>query len=128
MVEFIIIGDELKPYEATEKLKIAPTKYWVKGNNINGKNRKRVDTCWIIDTGYEESNDINDQLAKIIRLLNNKQKILKEFRKENNLEYHFSIVINIENNETPAIYFNKDFIELSYEIGAEFSIDLYVYS
>lgn len=46
---------------------------------------------------------------------------------ESNLEYIFGIVVNVENNEKPAMYFNIKFIEFANNINAEFYIDLYVY-
>lgn len=127
MVEFVIIGDRFDPCMITEKLKIKPDQYWVKGDSIQGRDArvKRKDTSWIISTGYEESLDINEQLERIVELIKDKSIILKELERGFNLEYIFGIVVNIENNEKPAMYFNRDFIGFANEINAEFYIDLY---
>lgn len=53
--------------------------------------------------------------------------LLKKLEMESNLEYIFGIVVNVENNEKPAMYFNIKFIEFANHINAEFYIDLYVY-
>lgn len=128
MVEFIMSGDKLDSNGVTEKLKIKPSKSWKKGEDIEGRKIKRIDSCWIINTNYEETYDINEQLFKIVRLLKDKKNILKELKNVYELEYFFEIVINVENNETPAIHFNKEFIEFANDIKSEFEIDMYIYS
>ena len=128
MVEFIVIGDGLIPSEITERLKLKPNKYWQKGDEIQGKKIRRKDSCWILNTDYEESQNINDQLFKIVKILSSKREILKELNANNYFEYIFSIVVNIENNNKPEMYFNKDFIKFIHDIGAEFYIDLYINS
>lgn len=127
MVEFIIIGEEFDPNFVTEKLNIEPDEFWVKGDAIKGRNIKRKDTTWSINTGYEESLDISEQLEKIINLINGKKNILKELKIEYNLEYVFGIVVNVEDNQKPSMYFNNMFIEFVNDIKAEFYIDLYIY-
>ncbi|MDF2884616.1 MAG: hypothetical protein K0R54_5185 [Clostridiaceae bacterium] len=128
MVEFIMSGDKLDSNGVTEKLKIKPSKSWKKGEDIEGRKIKRIDNCWIINTNYKETYDINEQLFKIVKLLKDKKNILKELTNVYELEYFFEIVINVENNETPAIYFNKEFIKFTNDIEAEFEIDMYIYS
>lgn len=128
MVEFIMSGDKLDSNGVTKKLKIKPSKSWKKGEDIEGRKIKRIDSCWIINTNYEETYDINEQLFKIVRLLKDKKNILKELKNVYELEYFFEIVINVENNETPAIHFNKEFIEFANDIKSEFEIDMYIYS
>lgn len=127
MVEFIIIGEEFDPNFVTKKLKIEPDEIWVKGDSIIGRNIERKDTTWSINTGYEESLDINEQLEKIINLINDKKNILKKLKAEYNIEYVFGIVVNVEDNQKPAMYFNNMFIEFVNDIKAEFYIDLYIY-
>lgn len=127
MVEFIITGDELNPNLVTKQLKMNPQKYWVKGDAIQGKTITKKDSCWIISTGYEESLDINDQLDKILQQISSKIQVLKKIKTMNNLDYLFAIVVNVENNEKPSMYFNSRFIEFANEINSEFYIDLYIY-
>lgn len=104
MVEFIMNGDKLDLNDATEKLKINPSRCWEKGDDIKGRNFKRINTCWIINTDYEESYDINEQLFKIVGLIKDKKTILKELKNIYDVEYIFSIVINIQDNEKPDLH------------------------
>lgn len=128
MVEFVMIGDKLDSNDVTEKLRIIPTKFWKKGDDIEGRKIKRVDTIWSINTEYEESYDINEQLFEMVGLIKDKKAILKELKSIYDLEYIFSIVINIYDNEKPVMYFNRDFVKFTNDIEAEFYIDMYIYS
>lgn len=127
MAEFVIVGDEFEPSYVTEKLNLVPDEFWVKGDDVKGRIVKRKDTTWSISTGYEESLDINDQLSKIMTRIQDKRKVLKEIRATCNVKFLFAIVVNIENNQKPAMHFNSQFIEFANDIKAEFYIDLYIY-
>lgn len=124
--EFVIIGDALNPKLLTNELGVTPTQFWRKGDKIEGKNINKQDSCWIIGTNYEESFDINDQLYGLIAILEKKQEILKELKTKFNFEYLFVIVINVENNELPAMHFDRKFLDFVHSIEAEFYIDLYI--
>lgn len=128
MIEFNITGNAFNPEIITQKLLIQPDEFWMKGDKIESKNITRGDTCWTIDTGYKESLDINEQLKKLIDILNPKSSELKELKCIYGLEYRFCIVINIENNEKPVMCINSETIRLADKIGAEIDFDLYIYS
>lgn len=128
MVEFNIIGDIFDTDIITHRLSIQPNEHWMKGDKVKDKDIERVDTCWTVHTEYEESIDINEQLKKILNILIPKLNELKEVQSAYNLEYRFCIIINIENNEKPAMYINGEMIKFVYEINAEIDFDLYIYS
>jgi len=128
MAEFCIVADVFEPNIATELLQIDSTESWVKGEEIKGKNRNRIDSCWTISTGYEESLDINKQLNKVLSLIENKKDELLKLKSEYLIDFVFAIVVNIEENQSPSMYFNSSFIEFANSINAEFYIDLYVFS
>ncbi len=127
-VEFIAICDEyLDTSILTEELDIIPEKAWKKGDEIIGKPIQRRDTTWIVSTQYEPSLDINVQLDKVIKKIENKTSSLQVLREKYNLQYIFAIVVNVEDNQKPAMHFNQRFIKLANSIHAEFYIDLYIY-
>lgn len=88
----------------------------------------RKHTLWSISTEYEESLDINDQLETILSVLAPKTFDLIELRNTLGVEYRFCVVINIENNQKPAMYLDTDTIEFLNKILAEIDFDLYIYS
>jgi len=75
---------------------------------------------------YEESYDINDQLLTLLNLLKDKEDVLIGFKQDYELTYLFIIVIEIENNQTPAMCLEKEIIDYASIIGAKIHFDLYV--
>ncbi|WP_038705407.1 DUF4279 domain-containing protein [Planococcus sp. PAMC 21323] len=135
MAYFSIVGNHFQPEKITEELAIQPTETHVKGDIIkktstttSSGTRRWVETDWTLSTGYQESPDINDQLKPLLRSLEGKEKNLIRLKEEYELTYIFMIVIEIENNEKPAMYFEKDIINFASTIDAEIQFDLYIYS
>lgn len=128
MVRFSIYGENFDPSIISEELGLLPTETHLKGElTKNGKNTWK-DTSWSINTGYEDSYDINEQLEKIMYLLECKTEKLTELKDKFCVSMLFMIVVKIENNETPAMYFKKPFIHFLSRIDAEVGFDVYVYS
>lgn len=139
MTYFSVLGDEFPLEVVTDTLGIEPTETYKKGdiiertNNPNlistsNKIRRRKETDWTLSTGYQESYDINMQLNTILKPLEGKTKELKQLKEEYSLEFLFMIVIQVENNETPAMYLQKNIIDFASIIQAEIHFDLYIYS
>lgn len=126
-VEFRILGEDFNPDSITDKLTIKPNYQWINGDRIENKASIRKYSCWAIHTEYEESYDVNDQLNKVMSMINKRKLELIELKKVYDIEYRFDIIVNIENNEKPAIYLNSDTIEFANDIKAEFDFDLYIF-
>ncbi|ADY22470.1 DUF4279 domain-containing protein [Bacillus paranthracis] len=136
MAYFSITGD-IFPVEAiTDALNIEPTRTYKKGdivarrdnpNLVSTKKLYRKKTDWNLSTGYQESYDINNQLYVILKSLEEKTEPLKQLKKKYDLEFLFMVVIQIENNESPAMYLQKDILDFASSIQAEIHFDLYIY-
>lgn len=125
--EFVIIlSNELNPEFVTERLNLMPTESWMKGDDIAGRDYKRKETCWSISTEYEESFDINDQLSKLITILQDKKDALLELKNQYDMQYIIEVVVRIRNEEAPAMYFERECITFINDIQAVIDIDLYV--
>ncbi|MBY7112262.1 DUF4279 domain-containing protein [Bacillus sp. 17RED48] len=135
MAYFSATGD-IFPVEAiTDALSIEPTRTYKKGdvvarrdtpNLVSTKIIYRKETDWTLSTGYEESYDINNQLHVILKSLERKTEQLKHLKKKYSLEFLLMIVIQVENNESPAMYLQKDIIDFASSIQAEIHFDLYI--
>ncbi|MEJ9111927.1 DUF4279 domain-containing protein [Bacillus paramobilis] len=135
MAYFSATGD-IFPLEAiTEALSIEPTRTDKKGdvvarrdnpNLVSTKTLYRKETDWTFSTGYQESYDINNQLHIILKSLEGKTEQLKHLKKKYSLEFLFMIVIQVENNESPAMYLQKEIINFACSIQAEIHFDLYI--
>ncbi|MGP4945610.1 MULTISPECIES: DUF4279 domain-containing protein [Bacillus] len=136
MAYFSATGD-IFPLEAiTEALSIEPTRTYNKGdvvarrdnpNLVSTKTLYRKETNWALSTGYQESYDINNQLYAILKSLEEKTEPLKQLKKKYDLEFLFMVVIQIENNESPAMYLQKNIIDFASSIQAEIHFDLNIY-
>lgn len=136
MAYFSITGD-IFPVEAiTDVLNIEPTRTYKKGdivarrdnpNLVSTKKLYRKETDWNLSTGYQESYDINNQLYVILKSLEEKTEPLKQLKKKYDLEFLFMVVIQIEDNESPAMYLQKDILDFASSIQAEIHFDLNIY-
>ncbi|HDR6310819.1 TPA: DUF4279 domain-containing protein [Bacillus cereus] len=136
MAYFSATGD-IFPLEAiTDALNIEPTRSYKKGdvvarhdnpNLVSTKTLYREETAWTLSTGYQESYDINNQLQDILKSLEGKTEQLKHLKKKYDLQFLFTVVIQVENNESPAMYLQKDIIDFASSIQAEIHFDLYIY-
>ncbi|MGE7662878.1 DUF4279 domain-containing protein [Peribacillus sp. NPDC097197] len=134
MAYFSAFGEDFPVDIITNVLDMEPTKIYNKGDVINHPNlvsttsKRRKHTDWILSTGYQESYDINDQLNLILKSLVGKTEELNQLKKKYDLEYLFMIVIEIVNDEKPAMYLEKNMIDFSSRIQAEIQFDLYIIS
>lgn len=126
-VEFVITGELFNPKDMTQLLSIQPTEEWIKGDNVPNRKIVRKYTCWCYGVGAEESLDINNQLVKILGILNPRREILKGIRKEYDIEYLVLITIKVEDDIKPIMSIKLPIIEMMSYIGAEFDIDMYIY-
>ncbi|WP_144611985.1 DUF4279 domain-containing protein [Bacillus cereus] len=135
MAYFSVTGDIFPVEVITEALSIEPTSTYKKGdvvarrdnpNLVSTKIIYRKETDWTLSTGYQESYDINNQLHVILKSLEGKAEQLKHLKKKYSLEFLFMIVIQVENNESPAMYLQKEIINFASLIQAEIHFDLYV--
>ncbi|MDK8182627.1 DUF4279 domain-containing protein [Paenibacillus sp. UMB4589-SE434] len=125
--EFIITGDAFDPNIITRELAIPPTGQYKNGDKVEGRNVIRQECCWFLTVDYEESYDINDQLQKLIKVLENREKKLVDLQNIYSLNFTFSFSIRIENNETPAISIEREVVSFANKIKAEFDFDLYIF-
>ncbi|PXW48367.1 uncharacterized protein DUF4279 [Erwinia sp. AG740] len=126
--EFSICGDVFDPHEITEILRIEPTEICLKGFTGGKRKRPTTETSWSKCTEKEESYDVGEQTEKLLSLLKDKVFILNEIKEKYNVIFIFSLLIEVENGEKPAIYWSVDTNRFLGEIGAESSIELYIYS
>jgi hypothetical protein len=126
-VYFSATADDFSIEDFTNKLGVKPTRAFNKVVIATGT-VFRLGANWELGTDYEESLDINNQLNIILSHLESKEEELNRLKNNYDLAYRFIIVIQIENNEKPAMYLDSRFIHFADSIGAEVEFDLYVFS
>lgn len=128
MAYFSIYGDNFDTEDITIRLGITPTEVKVKGIVPEGKKRPSIETSWKICTKEELSLDLNDQLYRLINVMDDKVHTLCEMKSSLDVNFVFSFIVKIENGEKPAMHFTSDSLRFISSIGAEIDIDLYIYS
>jgi len=126
-IEFNICGDYIDVDNVTEMMAIKPIISYLKGDPIKGKPLVRKDTLWAIETEYEEADDIDDVLPKVLKQIIGKTDVIKKIKELYDVNISFIFVINIEDGESPAMYLNIDLIKFAAEIDARIGFDVYVY-
>ena len=126
-LEFSIFGDLLNPQLFSETIKLSATSFWYKGDIIpNRKNNlTRKETCWQYSTGYVETLNLDDLFKPFIKKFSYRADIISIIARNNDLETKIDLVIKIDNNETPEVYFDKQFLALVTKLNCEIDIDLY---
>ncbi|KFF63651.1 DUF4279 domain-containing protein [Pectobacterium brasiliense] len=126
--EFSICGDVFDPGEITKLLGVEPAEVNIKGIISGTRKRPSVETSWSICTEKEESYDVNEQTKKLLFLLKDKTDVLDEIKERYDVTFILSLLVEIENGEKPAIYWTAETNRFLGKIGAESSVDLYIYS
>jgi Domain of unknown function (DUF4279) len=127
---FTIYGDDFPIDYVNESLGIEPTDSYYKGDIIarplnQNTPQFRKETAWQLSTDYQESYDVKEQMNQILIPLKNKAEVINQLKNKYKLKCDFSIVVIIENGETPGLHLDLEIIEFTNSIGAEFDIDLY---
>ncbi len=123
-VEFILMGAEFIPENATNKLNIKPDLVKKRGELLKNGNTRST-SSWIIETAYQESLDINEQINEVYQKIKDKRNILVDLYNSGLVESRFCIVIKIENGQTPAMTLSREFIDFVHAIRAEIEFDTY---
>lgn len=126
MVEFSIMGEDFDPEKITKMLMVEPTECYMKGSK-NKRNFEMKETCWSISTGYIETLYISELFDELLHKLANKKEIIVKLKEAYNLTCKFFIIINIEENNKPAIYLDKEVVAFANFLEAEFDFDMYIY-
>lgn len=123
-----VFGDVFDPLSFSEYIKITPTDFWNKGDKIplrNGLMRK--ESAWEYSTNFVQTLYF-DEVSEII--IDKFWEIIPEFYEyiqQKGLNVKFDVVIEIVDNQVPALTFNRRFIELVNQLKSEIDIDMYLF-
>lgn len=131
-----VSGKNFSPEKLTKVSKIDPTASWIEGDLIplqknlirkDNKDRYRDYTAWEFSTGYVQTLDFQDISIQFVSVFEEKISIINSFVLKHELDVNINLVVEIVDGKAPGIFFNKEFIEFSKELGAEIDIDMYVF-
>lgn len=121
MVEFYICAPKLEFEKINSIFDI--TEYKIRDRNSFDVKEFAKD-YWSIDTGYEQSEDINVQIKKIYDKIKAKSKEINKIKDLACGEVGFVITVKQENEGVlPAIYYESEFVKFAATIGADINMD-----
>jgi len=129
-----IFGDNFDPSELSKITGITPTDLWVIGDEIprmgnltrkDNKKRLRKESAWKYSYGIETL-DFEEVSTVFIEKIEDSIPFINDYIVQSKLTINIDIVIEIENEEVPAISFNKKFISIVNRFGAKIDIDMYI--
>lgn len=129
MVYFSFTADDFPLEIISKRMNIAPTINYRKGDLIRKisetESHLRIYSSWQLSTGYQESMDAGEQIDQVIRQLKDKENVINGLKSDFGLECRFTIVIIMNDGDTPALYLDVPVIDFASRIQADFDIDLY---
>jgi|SRR5690606_9754450 len=123
----LIFGEEIDLTSLTNVMKLTPTNYWEKGDKILGRKREliRKESCWELDFKFVNTLYLDEVTDQVVMKLSNNLNSISNYIKENKLQTKFNIIVEINDNEKPALYLNKSFLKVVSRMNSEIDIDLY---
>ena len=122
--EFRIVGD-FNPEEATELLGLAPTRSIKKGDDYNERIPQRPFSDWCYCTKAHYTFFSDDVLRELYETFHPKMNELLLFKKENDLEYQFNVIVKIRKNQMPGFSVEGDIVQFAAKLDSCFDFDCY---
>ena len=124
------MGDTFDPNLVTQTLRVHPTETWRKGDCVYNNQGKcttlRQYTNWGYKTATLETLDIDEPIQILQKIFEDKVDSLLELKKQHNLSFSVDIVIEVENNEPPAMCLQGFVLFFSTALDARIDIDMYI--
>lgn len=118
--------DDITHDNISKTLGLAPLKVYVKGERMSPKfSRISKRNGWIYGTPYENTDNFETQLDRILDILESRIPILKEYSKKYNCCFSLGYFWSAPGFRPPLVYLNKRYHDFIRSVDAEFDLDLY---
>lgn len=125
-IEWNIIADDFDPDEISTLMQLQFSRSFRKGEKVKNKPIIREYSLWGIETGYQHSWDVSEQMSQILMMIENRINIIKHILTRFKANTQIVVVIKFVEDDKPAIYFEKETLVLLHEINAEIQFDYYI--
>ena len=105
----------ISPYDAKKKDE----------TRVNPITKDKNPGYWTIRSDTLCDYDLKNTTNNLLNKIKNKLSLIKNLCQSNDGKVMFDFVINFCANEAPAIYFERDFLEIVHYLNAEIQFDLY---
>lgn len=123
-----IFGEFIDFAELNDLLKLVPTSFWNKGDEILGRNKLiyRKESCWELSYGFINTLFLDDLLNLFYADFLENADLIGNYIINNDLCFKIDIVIEIVEDVKPSLYFERTFLELVSKMNGEIDIDMYI--
>lgn len=118
--------DDITHEDITKALDLIPYKTYVRGMKIHPNNEKLSNfNKWVYGTPYQNPDSFQEQMDKILDVLEPRIPILKEYAEKYECEFSLALFLFSREESTPWVHFDKRYNAFIREVDAEFDIDIY---
>ena len=86
---------------------------------------KPVDVYWSIKTTIHHTYDLSDVLTELVQLVTPHIPLFKQLCEKFKGEVNFCVVASFHTQHTPALYFEREFLNIANMMDATIEIDMY---
>lgn len=123
-VYFTIRGKNFNPDELNKHFSNKYSKIWYKGEYRSKSKLKHQDNGWLISTPRRKTIYVSKEVGKLIRILQDKEDILKEMILKYNLRSELTIMLYIESSERPEVSLCNDYIKFISALNSSIEFDI----
>lgn len=123
----MIFDNDFDVYSITKRLGIAPTECKSRNETrMSPLTDKPIEGFWMLKTEEKEERDLGVVLNELMGNIFAKLPDIKKICDENGGTVVFDIIPFFDGNSKPALYFERDFLDIVNYLNATIQIDLYV--
>ena len=123
----MIFDNDFDVYSITKRLGIAPTECKSRNETrMSPLTDKPIEGFWTLKTEEKEEWDLGVVLNELMGNIFAKLPDIKKICDENGGTVVFDIIPFFDGNSKPALYFERDFLDIVNYLNATIQIDLYV--
>ena len=122
----MIFDNDFDVYSITKRLGIAPTECKSRNETrMSPLTDKPIEGFWTLKTEEKEERDLGVVLNELMGNIFAKLPDIKKICDENGGTVVFDIIPFFDGNSKPALYFERDFLDIVNYLNATIQIDLY---
>ena len=123
----LVFDNDFDVYSISNRLGIEPARCKSRNKTrISPLTNKPIEGVWTLRTEEREEKDLKIILDELLKKINNRLHEIKKICDENEGTVVFDVVPFFNDNSKPALYFERDFLDVVHFLNATIQIDMYV--
>lgn len=123
----LIFDNDFDVHSITKQLGIVPTECKLRDETrMSPLTNKPIEGFWTLKTEEKEERDLGVVLNELIENISAKLPDIKKICDENGGTVVFDVIPFFDNDSKPALYFERDFLDIVNYLNATIQIDLYM--